>query len=152
MCPSETLVWIFSWVCDSDWCHPMCRLSLCLWILLIRKQPLPCSTSLLWPLKRQRWPFFLDQLFLIYTSNSSCLLAIAINLLNFPIQNPIESMHTICCWVCSVLWHLILLSVVGQMIGFSIEENGRKFMYSGDFSVESIKVSGQEFLQLPINN
>ncbi len=51
-----------------------------------------------------------------------------------------------------MLWHLILLSVVGQMIGFSIEENGRKFMYSGDFSVESIKVSGQEFLRLPINN
>jgi hypothetical protein len=51
-----------------------------------------------------------------------------------------------------VLWHLILLSVVGQMIGFSIEENGCKFMYSGDFSVESIKVSGQEFLRLPINN
>jgi hypothetical protein len=39
-----------------------------------------------------------------------------------------------------------------KMIGFSIEENGCKFMYSGDFSVESIKVSGQEFLRLPINN
>jgi hypothetical protein len=26
-----------------------------------------------------------------------CLLAIAVNLLNFPIQNPTESMHTICC-------------------------------------------------------
>ncbi|CAM6024922.1 unnamed protein product [Sphagnum balticum] len=30
-----------------------------------------------------------------------------------------------------------------KMIRFSIEENGRKFMYSGDFSVESIKVSAR---------
>lgn len=34
------------------------------------------------------------------------------------------------------------LYAVGQMIGFSVEENGRKFMYSGDFSLDSIKVSG----------
>ncbi|CAK9193037.1 unnamed protein product [Sphagnum troendelagicum] len=33
-----------------------------------------------------------------------------------------------------------------KMIGFSIEENGRKFMYSGDFSVESIKTFGEKFL------
>jgi protein disulfide-isomerase A1 len=33
-----------------------------------------------------------------------------------------------------------------KMIGFSIEENGRKFMYSGDYSVESIKTFGEKFL------
>ncbi|KAH9573812.1 hypothetical protein CY35_01G020900 [Sphagnum magellanicum] len=32
------------------------------------------------------------------------------------------------------------------MIGFSVEENGHKFMYSGDFSLDSIKVFGEKFL------
>jgi hypothetical protein len=32
------------------------------------------------------------------------------------------------------------------MIGFSVDENGRKFMYSGDFSLDSIKVFGEKFL------
>ncbi len=36
----------------------------------------------------------------------------------------------------------LALYAVGQMIGFSVDENGRKFMYSGDFSLDSIKVSG----------
>ncbi len=36
----------------------------------------------------------------------------------------------------------LALHAVGQMIGFSVDENGRKFMYSGDFSLDSIKVSG----------
>ncbi|CAK9857199.1 unnamed protein product, partial [Sphagnum jensenii] len=33
-----------------------------------------------------------------------------------------------------------------KMIGFSVDENGRKFMYSGDFSLDSIKVFGEKFL------
>ncbi len=37
--------------------------------------------------------------------------------------------------------NLALYAVV-QMIGFLVDENGRKFMYSGDFSLDSIKVSG----------
>jgi hypothetical protein len=36
----------------------------------------------------------------------------------------------------------LALYAMGQMIGFSVDENGRKFMYSGDFSLDSIKVSG----------
>ncbi len=46
----------------------------------------------------------------------------------------------------------LALYAVGQMIGFSVDENGRKFMYSGDFSLDSIKVSGYTLLQLPITN
>jgi hypothetical protein len=33
-----------------------------------------------------------------------------------------------------------------KMIGFSVDENGRKLMYSGDFSLDSIKVFGEKFL------
>ncbi|KAH9574201.1 hypothetical protein CY35_01G044200 [Sphagnum magellanicum] len=33
-----------------------------------------------------------------------------------------------------------------KMIGFSVDENGRTFMYSGDFSLDSIKVFGKKFL------
>jgi hypothetical protein len=30
--------------------------------------------------------------------------------------------------------------------------NGRKFLYSGDYSADSIKVSGHKLLQLPITH
>ncbi len=43
----------------------------------------------------------------------------------------------------------LALYAVGQMIGFSVDENGRKFMYSGDFSLDSIKVSGYTLLLIP---
>jgi protein disulfide-isomerase A1 len=36
-----------------------------------------------------------------------------------------------------------------KMIGFSVDENGRKFMYSGDFSLDSIKVSDYTLLLTP---
>jgi hypothetical protein len=73
----------------------------------------------------------LDQFFVIFTSNCGLLLPITAK---FP---------------CPLFLKLVLivesnlaLYAVGQMIGFSVDENGRKFMYSGDFSLDSIKVSG----------
>ncbi|KAH8973021.1 hypothetical protein BDL97_01G023400 [Sphagnum fallax] len=45
-----------------------------------------------------------------------------------------------------VLHFFALTTDETKMIGFSVDENGRKFMYSGDLSLDSIKVFGEKFL------
>ncbi len=73
----------------------------------------------------------MDQFFVLFTSNCALLLPITAK---FPCP--------LCFKLVLIVESNLALYAVGQMIGFSVDENGRKFMYSGDFSLDSIKVSG----------